>query len=210
MGLVVDDEWIVRENRRLAKRIAGARFRERNACVEDIDYEAGRGISKSLILELAQNRWIDKRQNLLITGPTGAGKSYLARALGQQACRAGHTVMYLRLPKFLPGLAVHRADGSYVRLFRQLARTALLVLDDWGIPAIGDQERADLLELVEDRHGSGATIVASQIPVAAWHTHLGGGIIADAICDRLVNGSRRIEIGGESRRGSERKNKEGI
>jgi len=204
-GLIVDDEWIVRQNRSLAKRLAGARFKDRNACIEDIDYAPVRGLNKPIVLELAQNHWIANHQSLLITGPTGAGKSFLAQALGQQACRAGFTVQYLRLPKFLPGLAVHRADGSYPRLFRQLARAALLVLDDWGIPTIGDQERADILELIEDRHGTGATIVASQIPVAAWHTYLGGGIIADGICDRLVNNSRRIELNGESQRGKERK-----
>lgn len=204
-GLIVDDEWIDRENRRLARRLSGARFKEKNACIEDIDYAAARGIKKAMVLELAQNHWIERRQNLLITGPTGAGKSFFAQALGQQACRAGFTVTYLRLPKFLPALTLQRAEGSFARQSRQLARTKLLILDDWGIPSIGDQERTDLMEIVEDRHGIGSTIVTSQLPVATWHTYLGGGIIADAICDRLISGSQRIELGGDSRRGEKPK-----
>jgi len=207
-GLVVD-EWIFRENRRLARRLAEARFKERNACVEDIDYEASRGIKKAMMLELAQNHWLEGRRNLLITGPTGAGKSFLAQALGNQACRAGYSVAYLRLPKFLPELVVHRAAGGYAALSRRLARTGLLILDDWGIPTIGERERTDLLELIEDRHGVGSTIVTSQLPVAAWHAYLGGGIVSDAVCDRLLNNSQRIELGGESQRAKRSKKQTG-
>lgn len=208
MGLIVDDEWMARENRRLTGRVTGAKFKDRGACIEGIDFHASRGLKKAEILELAQNHWIKTPQNLIITGPTGAGKSYLSQAFGQQACRSGFNVTYLRLPKFLPSLLVHRADGSFGKITRQLARTRLLILDDWGIPSIAERERTDLLEIIEDRHGTGATIVASQLPPGSWHTYLGGGIIADSICDRLLRGSIRLELTGESRRGKPMKTTE--
>ena len=200
LGLIVDDEWLSRENRRMARRLATASFKDKNACVEDIDYLHPRGLKKAAILELAQNHWIDKHQNLLITGPTGAGKSFLAQALGQHACRQGHSVIYLRLPKFLPSLVLHRADGTHLQLMRQLAKTRLIIFDDWGIPTIGALERQDILEILEDRYGSAAMIVTSQLAVATWHDYLGGGIIADAICDRLIPNSQRIDLGGKSKR----------
>lgn len=203
-GLIVDDEWTSRQNRRLQRRLQSANFKDKAACVENIDYRTQRGLRKSVILELAQNHWIDQHQNLVLTGKTGSGKSYLTQALAQQACRAGYSVFYARLPKFLPELAARRADGTYLKTLKQLSKTQLLALDDWGIPTIGTQERCDLLEIVEDRLGIGATIVASQLPVAAWHSYLGAGIIADAICDRLVKCSFRIELTSEeSMRGTE-------
>jgi DNA replication protein DnaC len=199
-GLVVDDEWIARENRNLERRMTSARFKDKSACIEGIDYHAARGLKKTLILELAQNHWIEKRQNLLLTGPAGVGKSFLAQALGQQACRCGFGVAYLRLPKFLQALVMHRADGSHPRILRQLAGTRVLILDDWGIPAIGAAERADLLEILEDRYSTGSTIITSQLPVAAWHAYVGGGIVADAVCDRLLHNGQRIELKGDSQR----------
>lgn len=200
-GLIVDDEWIARENRNMDRRMAKACFKDKGACIEGIDYHESRGLKKALILELAQNHWIKKCQNLLITGPTGAGKSFLAQAIGQQACRAGFGVAYLRLPRFLQELVIHRADGSHPKILRQLAGTRVLILDDWGIPAIGKPERADILEILEERYGTGSTIITSQLPVAAWHAYIGGGIIADAVCDRLLHNSQRIEISGDSLRG---------
>jgi len=193
-GLIVDDEWIARENRSLSRRLARAKLKDRNACIEGIDYRIPRGFQKSQILDLAQNHWIENHQNLLVTGPTGAGKSYIVQAFGQRACRSGFGVAYFRLPKFVQSLVMHRADGSHPGILRQLTGTRVLIFDDWGIPAIGELERADLLEIFEDRYKSGSTIIASQLPVASWHEYLGGGIIADAICDRLLHNSRRIEL----------------
>ena len=208
LGLVVDDEWIGRENRNLAARMNKARFKDKSACMENINYNPVRGLKKSLILELGQNHWIEKNQNLLLTGPTGVGKSFLAQAIGQQACRSGFDVTYLRLPKFLPSLALHHADGSWPQIMRKIAKTRVLILDDWGIPAIADQERSDILEIFEDRYGTGSTIIASQLPVASWHKYLGGGIISDAICDRILHNSQKIELTGESQRSKSKKTNE--
>lgn len=193
-GLIVDDEWTARENRNMTRRLARARLKDRNACIEGIDYGTSRGLQKSQILDLAQNHWIEEHQNLLVTGPTGAGKSYVVQAFGQRACRCGFGVAYFRLPKFVQSLVMYRADGSLPKVLRQIAGTRVLIFDDWGIPSIGELERADLLEIFEDRYKSGSTIIASQLPVASWHEYLGGGIIADAICDRLLHNSRRIEL----------------
>jgi DNA replication protein DnaC len=197
-SLVVDDEWNARESRRLTSRLRTAQFKEKNACIEDIDYRASRGLKKSLVLELAKNQWIDKKQNITITGPSGAGKSYLAQALGHQACRDGHTVMYLRFPKLLVALGHAKADGSYGEYLAKIAKTRLLILDDLGLSPLEEPEQRDLLEIVEDRYGVGSTIITSQLPVAAWHPFFGGERIADAICDRLLHNAFRVELTGDS------------
>lgn len=194
LGLIVDDEWLYRENRKLTTRLKVARFKEREAAIENIDYRTPRGLRKTQVLELAQNRWIGAHQSVLITGPSGAGKSYLAQALGLNACRSGFTVQYLRLPSLLAQFVQARAQGTYDRLLKRLTRLSLIIIDDFGLAALNEPERQDLLEAVEERYGAGATIVTSQLPVADWHAYLGGGRIADAILDRLVHNAHRIEL----------------
>lgn len=194
VGLLVDDEWLYREQRKLTARLKVAKFKERNAAIENIDYRTPRGLKKTQLLELAQNRWISAHQNVLITGPSGAGKSYLAQALGQHACRHGHTVQYLRLPALLSSFVQARALGTYDRLTRRLAKLELLILDDFGLATLTESEKQDLLEALEERYGSGATLVTSQLPVSDWHEYLGAGRLADAILDRLVHNAHRIEL----------------
>ncbi|HEX9875432.1 MAG TPA: IS21-like element helper ATPase IstB [Gammaproteobacteria bacterium] len=194
LGLIVDDEWLYRENRKLTTRLRVAKFKEREAAIENIDYRTPRGLRKNQVLELAQNRWIGAHQSVLITGPSGAGKSYLAQALGLNACRSGFTVQYLRLPTLLAQFVQARAQGTYDRLLKRLVKLALLVIDDFGLAALNEPERQDLLEAIEERYGAGAIIVTSQLPVGDWHEYLGGGRIADAILDRLVHNAHRIEL----------------
>lgn len=194
LGLIVDDEWLYRENRKLTTRLKVARFKEREAAIENIDYRTPRGLRKTQVLELAQNRWIPAHQSLLITGPSGSGKSYLAQALGFNACRLGFTVQYLRLPTLLALFVQARAQGTYDRLLKRLTGLSLIIIDDFGLAALNEPERQDLLEAVEERYGTGATIVTSQLPVGDWHEYLGGGRLADAILDRLVHNAHRIEL----------------
>lgn len=194
IGLLVDDEWLYREQRKLTARLKVAKFKERNAAIENIDYRTPRGLKKTQLLELAQNRWLGAHQNVLITGPSGAGKSYLAQALGQHACRHGHTVQYLRLPALLSSFVQARALGTYDRLTRRLAKLDLLILDDFGLATLTESEKQDLLEALEERYGSGATLVTSQLPVGDWHEYLGARRLADAILDRLVHNAHRIEL----------------
>jgi DNA replication protein DnaC len=197
MGLLVDDEWLYRENRKLSARLKVAKFKQRAAAIEKIDYATPRGLRKDEILALAQNRWISAHQSVLITGPAGSGKSFLAQALGQHACRSGFTVQYLRLPALLSQFVQARAQGTYDRLLKRLAKLAVLVIDDFGLGGLNDREKQDLLEAIEERYGSGATVVTSQLPVRDWHEYLGGGRIADALLDRLVHNAHRIEIASE-------------
>ena len=200
-GLVVDDEWLYRENRKLTARLKVAKFKERGACIENIDYAAARGLRKEQVLELAQNRWITAHQGVLITGPSGAGKSYLAQALGQHACRRGFAVQYVRVPTLLAMFVQARAQGTYPPLLKRFAKLAVLCLDDFGLAELQEPEKQDLLETLEERYGSGSTIVTSQLPIADWHEYLGGGRLADAILDRLIHNAHRIELrGGESMR----------
>ena len=194
LGLLVDDEWLYRENRKLATRLRVAKFKERDAAIENIDYRTPRGLRKTQVLELAQNRWISAHQSILITGPSGAGKSYLAQALGLNACRNGFTVQYLRLPTLLAQFVQARAQGTYDRLLKRLAKLALLIIDDFGLATLNEPERQDLLEAIEERYGTGATLVTSQLPIGDWHEYLGGGRLADAILDRLVHNAHRIEL----------------
>ncbi len=199
VGLLVDREWTEREARRLTRRLQHAKLRE-PACVEDLDYRHARGLDRALMQRLATCEWITKHQNLIIEGPTGVGKTFIACALAQKACRDGHTALYRRVPRLLHELLIARADGSYPRLLSRIAKTDLLVLDDWGLAPLADQERRDLLEVLEDRWGNHSTLVAAQLPVAAWHKIIGEPTVADAIVDRLVHNAHRLTLKGESMR----------
>jgi len=199
LGLLVDREMTERSDRRLKTRLRQARFRL-HAELEDIDYRHPRGLDQSLILSLASCQWVAQRRNILITGPTGIGKTWLACALGQKACRQGYSVLYLRLPRLLQEIPIAKADGRYPKFMASLAKTDLIVLDDWGLAVLSDESRRDLLELLEDRHGRRATLVTSQLPVAHWHEALGDPTLADAILDRLVHNAYKITLTGDSMR----------
>ena len=199
LGLLVDREVTERQNRKLQTRLKKARLRL-NAALEDIDYRSPRGLDKSLILSLASCRWIKDHLNILITGPTGAGKSYLACALAQKACREGYRALYFRLPRLLQELAMARGDGRYGKVLITLAKNDLLVIDDWGLVPLDDHGRRDVLEILEDRHDVRSTLVTSQLPLANWHETIGHPTLADAILDRLVHNAYKIPLKGESMR----------
>lgn len=199
-GLIVDAEYLHRHNRRLARRLKEARLRQSQACIEDFDSSPKRGIDKSLLKKLATSLWIGEHLNVLITGPTGVGKTYLACALGHHACRKGYRVLYRRASRLIDELALARADGSLPRLLTRIARLDLLILDDWGLNPLRAQDRRDLFEVIEDRDGTRSTIIASQIPVTKWHDYLGEPTIADAIADRLLHSAYRLALRGPSRR----------
>ena len=199
-GLLLEREKTARTDRRLTRLLQIARFRV-NACVEDITFRAKRGLDRTMVLRLAGGDWIRAHQVALLVGPTGTGKTWLACALGQSACRQGYSVRYMRMPRLLGEELVRaRADGSYGKLLQQLAKTDLLILDDWGLAPLGDRERRDLLEIVEDRAGRRATLVTSQIPVEHWHDLVGDATFGDAILDRLVHHAHRITLTGGSLR----------
>jgi DNA replication protein DnaC len=200
LALLVDAEWTDRQNKRLDRLLRAAKLRLSGACLENIEYAKERKLEKSLLRQLAAGRWIEAHQNVVITGATGVGKTYLACALAQQACRLGYRVLYRRAPRLFDELTLARADGGYPRLLARFARIDVLVLDDWGLAPVRDIERRDLLEIMEDRHGLRSTIWTSQIPVAQWHDHVGDPTIADAICDRLLHNAHRIVLQGPSRR----------
>jgi DNA replication protein DnaC len=199
-GMLVDAEWLHRENKRLAKALRDAKLKLSSACVEDLKYDASRELDKAQIRQLGSCRWVAEHQNVLITGSTGTGKTYLACALAQQACRKGHRAIYRRASRLFSELALARADGTYPRLLGRLARADVLVLDDWAMSAITDAERRDLLEVLEDRYGSRSTIVTSQVPPKKWHAHIAEPTHADAICDRLLHNAHRIVLKGPSLR----------
>ena len=199
LGLMVDREMTEREDRRLATRLRKAKLRVR-ACVEDIDFRHRRGLDKSLVMALAGCEWIKGRQNLIITGPTGAGKTYLACALVHKACLEGYSAAYRRLPNLLRDIAMARADGNYHKKMAAYAKTNLIALDDWGLDRLTREQALDLLELLEDRHGLKSTLVAAQVPIDHWHEIIGDPTLADAILDRLVHSAHKIELKGESMR----------
>lgn len=190
---LVEHEWLTRENRRLAARLRHAKIKQ-SACVEDIDYHVPRGLDRAHVRELARCNWVREKQNLLVTGPAGAGKSYLASALTNQACRSGFTAYYTRLPRLLADIELARTDGTYRNLMRRLGKVNVLVLDDWGLAPLGDTERRDVLEVLEERYGVGSIIVTSQLPVKSWHGLMGDATLADAILDRLIHNAHRIEF----------------
>jgi len=202
-GLLVDAEWLHRQNKRLSRYLAEAKLRLSQACIEDIDYSTRRQLDKAQIRSLATCRWIEEHHNVIVTGATGAGKTFIACALAQQACRKGYRALYRRTPRLFDELALAQADGSYTRLLARVARTDLLVLDDWGIVPIREPERRHLLEIMDDRHGSRSTIITSQLPVEKWHDHIGDPTIADAVCDRLLHNAHRLTLKGPSRRKEE-------
>jgi DNA replication protein DnaC len=199
LGLLVDREVTERQNRKLRTRLKKAKLRL-NASLEDIDYRHPRGLDKSLLLRLASCQWIEEHDNVLITGPTGVGKSFLACALAHKACREGYRTLYFRLPRLLQELAMARGDGRYGKILTNLAKTDLLVLDDWGLQALDDNGRRDILEILEDRHKVRSTVVTSQLPLQHWHEAVGDQTLADAILDRLVHNAYKINLKGESMR----------
>ena len=199
LALLIERQWLWKENRRMAARIKTAQFKVA-ATLEDIDYRHPRGLDKSVMLSLASCQWIRKRHNCIITGPTGAGKSYIACALAHKACRDGFGVLYLRVPRMLHELAAARADGRYPRLLNSYARTNLLVLDDWGLSPLTDEQRKDLFEILEDRYDIHSTLVTSQLPISKWHQVIGDPSVADALLDRLVHNAHKLTLKGESMR----------
>lgn len=199
LGLLVDREMTERHDRRLTTRLRQAKLRLR-ATIEDIDYRHPRGLDTSLMLSLASCQWVKDRRNVLITGPTGIGKTWMACALGHKACREGYTVLYLRLPRLLQELPMAKGDGRYPKLMASLAKTDMLIIDDWGLAQLNDDHRRDLLEVLEDRYGRRSTLVTSQLPLEHWHEAIGNPTLADAILDRLIHNAYKITLKGESMR----------
>jgi len=192
-GLMVDREWNDRQQRHLTRRLSSAKLRE-VACVEDINYRHHRGLDRSVMQRLATCKWVADHDNILITGATGLGKTWLACALANKACREGHSAIYLRVPRLLHNLNIARADGSYMKELARMAKADVLILDDLGLAPLNDAERRDMLELLEDRHGVRSTIVTSQLPTKKWHDTIGDPTIADAILDRLLHRAHRVDL----------------
>jgi DNA replication protein DnaC len=205
LGMLVDQEWLVKENRRLQRRLSQAKLQQ-SACIEDIDYEKPRGLVKAKLLELSRSQWLQQHFNLIITGPTGCGKTYVACAIAHRACLDGFTSRYYRLPRLWEELRIAKANGTYTNWLTQLAKIDLLILDDWGLVTPDIERRQDLLEILDDRYQKKSTIVTSQLPTTHWHEHLNDATLADAILDRLLHNANRIELKGESMR----KNQKGL
>lgn len=200
LGLLVDAEWMHRENKRLDRALKEAKLKLSTACIEDIEYPARRELDKSAMQQLANCRWVQEHLNVVVTGATGTGKTYVACALAQQACRKGYRALYRKATRLSDELVLARADGSYGQALKRLARVDVLVIDDWGLAPLKDQERRDLYEILDDRFGSRSTIMTSQLPTAKWHDHVGDPLTADAVCDRILHNAHRIVLKGPSRR----------
>jgi DNA replication protein DnaC len=199
LGLMIDREVTERENRRLVTRLKFASLRQK-AVIEDFDLRTARGIDRGFLAQLVEGGWIARKHNLLITGATGTGKTWIACALGHKACRDNRSVLYHRLPRLFEALALARGDGRYARVLKALSRVDLLILDDWGLAPLTTEQRRDLLEVVDDRHQRGSTIITSQVPINQWHEVIANPTIADAVLDRLVHNAHRLELKGESMR----------
>lgn len=198
-GMLVDRQWCWREERALATRLRSARFKM-PACMEDIDYHSARGLKRAAVEPLRSGDWIRYHQNVILTGPTGTGKSFLCCALGNQACRNGYRVRYYVSTKLFRMLRAAHADGSYMRLTARLAKTDLLIVDDWGMETLKASEYRDFLEILDDRQGSGSTLITSQYPIDLWHDTIGNPTVADAILDRLIHNAHRFDLEGPSMR----------
>lgn len=199
LGVLLDREIAVRETRRMKTRLRKAKLRQ-DSCIEDIDFRHPRGLDKSLIMRLAGCDWIKDHNNLIITGPTGGGKTYLACAFANKACREGFNTLYLRVTKLFEDLSLAKGDGRYLKLLTSFAKADLLILDDYGLEQLNREQRHDLLEILEDRHGLKSTLVTSQLPVDHWHEQIGDPTLADAILDRLVHSAHKVKLKGESMR----------
>lgn len=200
LGLMLDREVAVRADRRLGNRLKLAKLRFGEACIEDINFGAQRGLDRRHTLHLAQGGWLTARENLIITGQAGTGKTWLGCAFARQAARQDHSVLYMRVPRLFEALGTARLDGRFARLVDKLARVQLLVLDDWGTHSLNDQQRLDLLEIFEERYQRRSTLITAQLPVAQWHQMIGEPTIADAILDRIIHNAHRITLEGESMR----------
>jgi DNA replication protein DnaC len=199
LGLLIDREMTERDNRKLSTRLKNAKLRQ-SACLEDVDLRHPRGLDKSLLMQLADCRWLKEHHNVLIIGPTGVGKTWIACALAHKACREGYSALYFRLPRLLHDLGIAKGDGRYDKLLKTMARTDLLILDDWGLDTFAKEQQHDLLEIFEDRHERRSTLITSQLPVKHWHDILGDPTLADAILDRLVHNAYKITLKGDSMR----------
>ncbi len=199
LGLLIDREYDDRMNRSLRRRLQVAKLRYQ-ACLEDLDFSKARGLDKALILRLGEGQWIKKHHNILVTGATGVGKSFLACAFGHRACMEGYRVAYFRLPRLLRELQVAKGDGRYPKLLEKWAKMDLLILDDWGLTPLSAEHCRDLLEILEDRHQKGATLVTSQVPMELWHKTMKSATLADAILDRMFHQAYRIALKGDSKR----------
>ena len=199
-AMLVDAEWMARENKRLDRALKEAKLRISSACIEGVEYPAKRELDKAVVRQLATCKWVAEHQTVIVTGATGTGKTYVACALAQQACRKGFRAIYRRAPRLFDELRLARADGSYARLLARIARVDVLVLDDFAIAPVAETDRRDLLEVLEDRHGVRATVITSQLPPDRWHDYLADPTVADAICDRVIHGAHRLALKGPSRR----------
>lgn len=200
LGLMLDREATARADKRFNNRLRNAKMRFPNACIEDVNFAASRGLDRRQVLALAQGGWIKAKEQIILTGQTGTGKTWLACAFGHQAARLDHTVLYVRMPRLFEDMAMARLDGRFPKLVDKLARVQLLILDDWGTHGLTDQQRLDLLELFEERYQRRSTIITAQLPVSGWHDMIGEPTIADAILDRIVHNAHRIDIKGDSMR----------
>lgn len=200
LGLLIDRQWNWRENRALERRLRNGRL-QGPACIEDIDYRTSRGLDRQLVRSLTQeSAWVREHQSLFLLGPTGIGKTWLARAFAQKACRDGYTALFLKAAELFRNLATARADGSHTKLLYQLGRVDLLIVDDWAMAPLTEAERRDFLEICDTRYQACSMMLTSQLPVASWHAQIGDPTIADSILDRLVHNAHRIELKGESMR----------